>query len=522
MAARPKSERSYQERLGMFQSYTPPGPIAQAWLYDTTEMSFIMGPVGSAKTTTGGQKVLEIGRAQHPSTRDGWRKAYICAIRMNYRQMHQSLIPSWNKMFPRDFPNSEWTGEKDGPCRHVLRFEPKGEPPIMIIVDFRSLADHSLENFVRGFEPTAWWLNEVDELPPGALGACYDRAGRAFLDERPDDLPPVQYSKVFGDLNAPDLDNWFTEDYINAKPAGFRLYRQPSGFDPRHENAVNLRKINPNYYQDKAEKYRNENGDWAVKRFIENEPGISRRGKSIYDTYVDEVHTGKAALPWSGGRIVIGVDQGSTPAAVVCEETRLGGAQVHFELVTPPGETQVAADLGRRVARKMLAEFGRTSVTANIELAFDPASFNTESTEYHFAFNFMTGFREVMGEGVGRVVPKQALSNDPDTRWDAVKRLLREVGGLLVSPDCPYLRRGFMGSYKRAQLPGQTARFSDRADKNEYSHVHDALQYAAQRFRPAIGRMTEVAPGVYRDTLPEQRGRPALYAPTPSILLDHE
>ena len=51
-------------------------------------------------------------------------------------------------------------------------------------------SDHSLENFVRGFELTAWWLNEVDELPPGALGACYDRADRRFPAP-----PPLELSK---------------------------------------------------------------------------------------------------------------------------------------------------------------------------------------------------------------------------------------------------------------------------------------------------------------------------------------
>ena len=44
---------------------------------------------------------------------------------------------------------------------------------------------------------------------------------------------------------------------------------------------------------------------------------------------------------------------------------------------------------------------------------------------------------------------------------------------------CKMLRRGFQGRYqfRKLQVAGTAERYQETADKNEYSHPHDALQY---------------------------------------------
>ena len=53
--------------------------------------------------------------------------------------------------------------------------------------------------------------------------------------------------------------------------------------------------------------------------------------------------------------------------------------------------------------------------------------------------------------------------------------------GLLVDPGCPMIRKGFNGGYhfNRIQVTGVEAKYRDVPNKNQYSHPHDALQYAA-------------------------------------------
>lgn len=77
-----------------------------------------------------------------------------------------------------------------------------------------------------------------------------------------------------------------------------------------------------------------------------------------------------------------------------------------------------------------------------------------------------------------------AMSNAFTPRREAVAKHLTSLvdgkPGLLLDPSCHMLRRGFNGRYKyrKMQIPKEDI-YSDAPIKNEYSHPHDALQYAA-------------------------------------------
>jgi hypothetical protein len=51
--------------------------------------------------------------------------------------------------------------------------------------------------------------------------------------------------------------------------------------------------------------------------------------------------------------------------------------------------------------------------------------------------------------------------------------------GLLVSPIAKHLRRGFNNGYviQRVKFSDGSGRWKDQPNKNDFSHVHDALQY---------------------------------------------
>jgi hypothetical protein len=71
-------------------------------------------------------------------------------------------------------------------------------------------------------------------------------------------------------------------------------------------------------------------------------------------------------------------------------------------------------------------------------------------------------------------------SNKPELRIQAVERLLmQQVEGkamYLIDPKCTMLIRGFKSGYRyKIKRSGE---MEDKPDKNEYSHVHDANQYA--------------------------------------------
>lgn len=471
------------EVRGLYSRFTPPGPVAAGWLQSEAPMSFIMGPVGSAKTTTGAMKCLNVTKRQHPSTIDGRRKAVVCAMRMNYRQMHKTLIPTWLKVFPASL--GKWEYEKDGPCTHTIMLNDPIYGVLELVVWFRSVGDHDIDDFTRGLEVTAWWLNEVDEMPPDCLGMLLQRTGRAFIDEKPDAevLAPVKYCRVFGDLNAPDEDNWFNEGYILDTPPDAEFYVQPSGFDPEAENLSVLHRDDPNYYETRAAQYRHEGREWAIRRFLENKTGYSRQGEPVYEDF-GQAHIAEEGLSaHPGGRMIIGVDNGLWPAAVFAQSAG-PFFLVLDEDVQEQGRAISAEDFGRRVGRKMVNDYPAFVRPGGFELAFDPAC-NQRGTDLNtFAIQFQKGFLEV----VGMAPLVAAASNDLQRRVGTVAAICQEfVKGkpaLRVSRRAKMILRGFMGGYRWVRKRNTQGVFQDKPDKNEYSHPHDALQYAAQRHRP--------------------------------------
>ena len=76
-----------------------------------------------------------------------------------------------------------------------------------------------------------------------------------------------------------------------------------------------------------------------------------------------------------------------------------------------------------------------------------------------------------------------APSNDWTMRREAVttasNRSIDGTPGLLLSPKCVTLRKGFVGGYHfRAVKAAGSEMYHEKPVKNRYSHPHDALQYA--------------------------------------------
>ena len=61
----------------------------------------------------------------------------------------------------------------------------------------------------------------------------------------------------------------------------------------------------------------------------------------------------------------------------------------------------------------------------------------------------------------------------------ALNRLIDGDAGLLLSPACTMLRKGFVGGYhyRRVRAGANPDTYYESPVKNTYSHPHDALQY---------------------------------------------
>jgi hypothetical protein len=140
-------------------NYTPPGPIAAAFIRSEKAAPFIMGPVGSGKTMATIFKALRY-TALMPPCKDGVIRAKGAVVRADYRTLYKTTLSSWHRWFPKDYPGSHYTGGADRPATHEVKFlTPRGKK-IHMIVEFQALGENRIEDVMRGWEGSWAWMKK--------------------------------------------------------------------------------------------------------------------------------------------------------------------------------------------------------------------------------------------------------------------------------------------------------------------------------------------------------------------------
>jgi hypothetical protein len=478
----------------------PVGPKAEAFAWDKRLITGIMGPVGSAKTTTCIRKMIHGALWQRPGP-DGVYRARWGVIRDTYPQLKKTALASWFAWFPKAL--GDWSGE--APYEHTVRFliYRAGKPiTVELTVIFAAIGENKVEDVMRGWELTGLWLNEGDLVARDVFTIGIGRIGRY-----PSAMQGgCHWRGIILDMNAPDVENWTYEIFVDqdlglddatiaelkeelGELFGIGFYVQPGGRskDPPPENIANLPK---GYY---AQQIMGMGRDkHKVRRMVDNEFGPVRHGQPVYSEYEDGLHAAKEKLrPIADVPIRIAADAGLTPAAVVMQRDHRGQVRVLGEVVYfADGENDALEQLGayafgKMVGRYVKDEFPDSPVS---DVAWvDPAATAGEratGADPSWRQNFQRGLREELGEQI-RVRPAPVPGNSLEKRLEAVRRPMRtlveggEPGFVICPVRAKILRRGFKGMYVygRVKLQGGMGRFQDEPVKNDYSHVQDACQY---------------------------------------------
>lgn len=440
--------------------WTPPGPVAARFMACNASVPLINGPVGSGKTSAALMKGIQFGSMQRPSTLDGiTRKFKYCVVRDTYRQLWKTTIPSWWTWINKK--HGHWSGAKDGPASHEINLPQADGTMLEFKIEFVAIGEHSAEDILRGYEPTGFYLNEMDLLAEDAYTYAVGRAGR---------YPPMReggpsWHGVVGDFNAPELDTWLHEMTLDV-PEGVEIFRQPGG---RAEGAENIANLPPDYYKKQIalnRKYPN-----YIKRMIDNEAGYSNKGKPVYANFSHETHVAKTVLEFLPGyRLEVGLDADLHPAAVFFQVLPNGKKRVIGELV--PGRMG-PTNFSRLLVDEIKREYPQAQ-WEDIRCHCDPSAANGGDGE---DVSWLDKVREKTGL---KIIP--AHSNTLSARLDPIaESLLRLIDGVepefQVSPKCKIIIKGFNGGYRYSKITGSNSRFGDKPEKNDYSHPHDALQY---------------------------------------------
>ena len=440
-------------------AYMPPGPVAAAFMDSRAHVKAIMGPLGSGKTGAALVNGLELAAEQRPNA-EGVRKFKRAVIRDTYRHLWKTTMPSWFHWMPAS--QGEFQGGQDGPAVHTLRWRLPDGSKVECTYEFAAVGDNDVRAFMDGYEPTDMFLNAADTMSIDVLNFGLGRIGRY---PKINDGGPSWYG-ISLDLNAPDTDSPWYDKLFDNLPEGFAVFVQPGGREPGAENIANLP---PGYYE--AQMAGQE--AWYIRRYVDNRFGQSRDGKPIYDDFNDQRHVAPVELlPIAGLPLILGADAGGSPAGVIGQRSGTGQWRILDELVTRQG---TGADRFGELLMKLLAERYR-DFEVDIGWADPSAAFGVDAQQN--AYDWIQALANKTG-----IRFRGAPTNVPATRWAAVRTpLIATIDGtlpaFLLSPRCKVLRRGFNSGYRfrRIQIAGEQ-RYEDRADKNEYSHPHDALQY---------------------------------------------
>jgi hypothetical protein len=438
-----------------------PGPTIDRYMASTALVQAVMGPIGGGKTSSGFIKAIVLAQQQRRSTRDGVRRFKLCMVHKTYRRLWASIIPSWWKWMPKTA--GEWTGAQDQPATHRINFALPDNTLVELTVDFIAIGDNAAEDVLRGYEPTAFLLVEADLLDREVLIYAIGRAGRfpSMNEGGP------SWSGVLMDFNAPDTESYLYELLVENLPEDWAFFRQPSALSPQAENLENLPE---GYYERQIAGQ----PDWYVRRMIKNEFGYSRDGVPVYPEYNDALHFDPNLQIMPGLPLFLGADAGGTPAVTVWQHAPDGQWRGLDELTTAMGMVTGPTRFSDMVNRLLHEMYPKHEISGHV----DPSAFyggDKESKDDQAWVHIVSSRTKIR--------LRAAPTNNPTPRIEALRLPMTRMidghkPGLVVGPRMKVFRKGLLSGYRLRKILGPSGRYDDKPEKNEYSHVVEAGQYA--------------------------------------------
>lgn len=447
--------------------YTP-SPSVVPFLCSDKFQSFIIGCVGSTKTTASIMKIVYEAKRICPA-RDGIRHSRYAVIRNTRQMLWDTTIPDFLTWFPEGQAGS--LARTDS--RYIMRFD-----DVECEVLFRGLDDANDVRRLLSLQLTGAMLDETREISKDVFQILTSRLGRypngMMVPHRPqwgvDDKGfPIQgcvdeqgrpMKRIWGASNPADLDS-FWEDYWSNPPENCHVTIQPSGLSPE---ADWLQYLPSGYYEDMMQ---GKSEDW-IDVYVHGKWGKSLSGQPVFRSFKLDYHVSPTPLRHISSDmypLIVSVDFCLTPAAVISQVVPDG----RFITYADP----IAENMGavRFINEKLKPLLSTRFPNCRSICVGDPAGQQRAQSDERSVFDMFkaAGFR---------MVP--ARTNSISARIGAVDQwLTRNVDGkpaCLIDPGCTSLIAALRGKY-RYRLKTNNE-LDDTPDKNHpWSDIADAFQY---------------------------------------------
>ena len=455
-----------QEKMSV--DFTAPPTIAR-FMKSEAFGRVIAGPVGSGKTTGCVMECLRraLGQTKAP---DGFRYTRFAFVRQTLKQLKDTVlkdVQSWLAGL------GEWKVSEN---TFYLEFGTvKSE---WIFIPLENSEDQAR---LLSMQLTGAWLSEAIEMNFDVVAPVSGRIGRYPSGNRG---VPTWYG-IIADTNMPvEMSDW--HKFMTEPPANWQIFIQPGGLAANAENLNYLLQTEKSkalavgdpkrvaqgrkYYEQFLEMYGSEHA-W-VKRYVYAQYGDDPSGEAVFKAaFKPSFHVVPETLVIPGYPLIVGQDFGRNPWSVICQVDHMGRLLVHEEVKgTNMGlEKHVEQNLRPRL-------FKDKFLGCKMIIVGDPTGVAKGTIAEESCFDAL----KRMG-----LPAFPAPTNEIDTRLRAVEALLgKQVNGgpaLVISQHgCPFLCRAMGGGYRyKKHKDGALRTIPEKFDPEGFSHVADALQYAA-------------------------------------------
>jgi len=470
-------------------NYTAP-PTCAAFMKSDSFGRLIAGPVGSGKTTA---CLFELFRraCEQETAPDGLRYTRFAIVRQTLKQLRDTVL--------KDI--TEW-------LKGIASYKVSDNTIYIQIGDVRSewllipLEDSEDQRRLLSMQLTGAWMSECIEMDVSIISPLAGRCGRYPAANQ----GGCTWMGIIADTNMPSEGSpWHTFMDVNTPP-DWQIFIQPSGMSDTAENLDWLtqtpetlklpigdekRRAQGRTYYERF--IRSNSNDWC-KRYVHAQYGDDPSGSAVFrESFKTAFHVTDEVMPVSSYPLLVGLDFGRDPCAIICQPDHKGRLLVLEEIIAE--DIGLELQLQRAIKPALMQEryFGKPVVIVG-----DPAG-RQRSTLYE-----ETSFDLIKRNGL---MAYPAPTNDIDKRINAVESWLlgQRDGGAAIVIDrlrCPELIRALSGGYRYGKTRGGVRK--PTPEKNKYSHIADAFQYACVA---AHGGMTDMIASRLRGRRPASRER---------------
>lgn len=423
--------------------------------------------------------------AQAPAS-DGVRYSRVGVVRSSYPELQAATRRSLLEVLPTECGTIQSTGS---PMKGFYRIPLPDGTTIQLELELWSVQTEDDAERLKSANWSFAWLNEATGCAAAVYTAVLSRIGRF----PPQSLGGVTWAGVIMDFNRPVIGSWL-DDFLKAPKDNWEvIWQPPAAFKREDAQGNTIYEINPDAEnldnlgafeatdppdftaQEKGMRFYRNQIEALVKTgrtdIIENQYCLLAvaiiDGKPVYPMFDKARHVAKREIaPRPLSPIILAQDQsGIHPAAVIMQEQDNRWCVLDELYMDGEGYEQFVVS--------GIVPLLRTKYPSNpVYCVIDPSNARD-------SWQGITPKERLKEYGLNAITE---ISNSPKVRIQCVEHMLNLYdGGLLISPTCEMLIRGFESEYRyrRLRAAGSVgAVYTVQPDKNEYSHLQDAIGYS--------------------------------------------